>query len=60
MIVIIIAAISTWLLPAGEYNNLSVNGKSFVITSPSGENTLPLTQKTEVHAHSHAGRKKWR
>jgi uncharacterized ion transporter superfamily protein YfcC len=25
MIVVVIAAISTWLLPAGQYNKLSVN-----------------------------------
>ena len=46
MVVIIIAAISTWLLPAGQYNKLSVNGQSFVMTTPSAEINLPLTQKT--------------
>jgi len=47
MIVIVLAAIATWLLPAGQYNKISVgNGQSFVVTMPSGETTLPLTQKT--------------
>jgi len=47
MVVIIIAAASTWLLPAGQYNKLSVqNGQSFTLTSPAGDLSLPLTQKT--------------
>ena len=46
IIVIILAAICTWLLPAGQYNKLSVSGPSFSMTTPSGEVTLPLTQKT--------------
>ena len=33
MIVIIIAAVCTWLLPAGEYNKLSVSGQSFTLVS---------------------------
>ena len=44
--VIIIAAIGTWLLPAGQYNKLAVNGQSFSMTTDSSEVTLPLTQKT--------------
>ncbi len=44
--VIIIAAISTWLLPAGQYNKLSVNGNSFTMLTDSNEVSLPLTQKT--------------
>jgi uncharacterized ion transporter superfamily protein YfcC len=45
--VIIIAAVSTWLLPAGQYNKLAVqNGQSFTLTSPTGDASLPLTQKT--------------
>jgi len=46
MIVIILAAICTWLLPAGEYNKLSVHENSFVKVTDSGEISLPLTQKT--------------
>jgi uncharacterized ion transporter superfamily protein YfcC len=30
MIVIIIAAIATWLVPAGRYDTLSYNEKSFI------------------------------
>jgi len=46
MVVIILSAIATWLLPAGAYNKLSANEKSFVLTSLSGDTDLPLTQKT--------------
>jgi len=44
--VIILAAISTWLLPAGQYNKLSVSGQSFSMITDSSEIKLPLTQKT--------------
>src|SRR6186713_2594176 len=46
MIVIILAAIATWLLPAGQYNKLSATDNSFVLTTPSGNVDLPLAQKT--------------
>lgn len=46
MIVIILAAISTWLLPAGQYNKLSVTGKTFTMVTDTNEFALPLTQKT--------------
>ena len=46
MIVIILAAIATWLLPAGQYNKLSAGDRAFVLTTPSGDIDLPLTQKT--------------
>ncbi|MBK0383959.1 YfcC family protein [Pedobacter sp. SD-b] len=47
MLVIIVAAISTWLLPAGEYSKLTVEGnKSFVISSPNKSYSLPFKQKT--------------
>ena len=46
MIVIILAAISTWLLPAGQYNKLSVADKNFKMVTDSNEITLPLTQHT--------------
>ena len=46
MIVIILAAISTWILPAGQYSKLtSENNKAFVITSKTNTVSLPLTQK---------------
>jgi uncharacterized ion transporter superfamily protein YfcC len=46
MMVIILAAIGTWLLPAGQYNKLSVTGKTFTMVTDSNEIALPLTQKT--------------
>lgn len=46
MIVIILAAICTWLLPAGQYNKLSANEKTFTMVTDTGEIQLPLTQKT--------------
>lgn len=46
MVVIILAAIATWLLPAGQYNKLSAGERSFVLTTPSADVDLPLTQKT--------------
>jgi uncharacterized ion transporter superfamily protein YfcC len=47
MIVIVFAAICTWLCPAGQYDKLAVsNGNAFVLTTPGGEVSLPYTQKT--------------
>ncbi|RZK56608.1 MAG: YfcC family protein, partial [Pedobacter sp.] len=47
MCVIIIAAISTWLLPAGQYSKLTNNdNKTFVVNSKTGSTALPFTQKT--------------
>ena len=46
MMVIILAAVGTWLLPAGQYNKLSVTGKTFTMVTDAGETTLPLSQQT--------------
>ena len=46
MIVIILAAVGTWLLPAGQYNKLSVSGKTFSVATDTSEIALPLTQQT--------------
>ncbi|MEO6685582.1 MAG: hypothetical protein ABIN24_06440 [Dyadobacter sp.] len=47
MIVVVFAAISTWLLPAGQYDKLSSeNNKAILIKSASGEIKLPFTQHT--------------
>lgn len=47
MMVIVLAAISTWLIPAGQYSKLSVDdNKAFVVTSVSGTKRLPFTQHT--------------
>jgi len=44
MLVIILAAISTWILPAGQYSKLSNdNNKAFVITSTTGTTALTFT-----------------
>lgn len=46
MIVIILSAACTWIIPAGQYHKLIVSGQSFSIVSDSSEIILPLTQKT--------------
>ncbi len=46
MIVILLAAVSTWLLPAGEYAKLQKDGSTFLLTTDSSSVSLPLTQKT--------------
>jgi len=46
MVVTLLAAASTWLLPAGQYSKLSVNGNFFVFSSIKSTASLPLTQKT--------------
>ena len=47
MVAIILAAIATWLLPAGQYDKLSAdNSASFKISSASDISTLPFTQQT--------------
>src|ERR1700744_5423596 len=45
-LVIIIAALATWLMPAGEYNTLSYGNGSFTVTSATGDKTVPCTQHT--------------
>jgi len=44
--VIILAAIATFLLPAGQYNKLSVTGKTFTMVTDTSEISLPLNQAT--------------
>ena len=46
MLVIILAAITTWLLPAGQYAKLETAEGSFIATSDNATVSLPLTQKT--------------
>jgi uncharacterized ion transporter superfamily protein YfcC len=47
MVVIIIAAIATWLVPAGKYSTLSASDSSaFTVAAADGNNaSLPFTQK---------------
>ncbi|HNJ58791.1 MAG TPA: hypothetical protein PLH33_07120, partial [Chitinophagaceae bacterium] len=51
LLVTIIAAIATWLLPAGTYNKLSVSEKNFVINSNGINTHVPLTQNTLDSLH---------
>lgn len=45
MIVIVIAAIATFLIPAGQYQRLSyTSGNSFTIIDKDGETSVPFTQ----------------
>lgn len=47
MLVIVLAAVATWLIPSGRYNRLSyTEGSSFVYNSPDGDQALPFTQHT--------------
>ena len=47
MVVIIFAAIATWLVPAGQYNTLTYKeNDGFVMKTPGGDISLPSTQKT--------------
>lgn len=47
MCVIILAALCTWLIPAGKYNTISyLEGKSFQYTTSSGDTTLNFSQAT--------------
>ena len=46
MLVIVLAAVSTWLLPAGQYSKLAAQENAFVITSSSIITKLPFTQHT--------------
>lgn len=47
MFVIILAAVATWILPAGQYSKLTNdNNKAFLITSKDGSSSVPFTQRT--------------
>ena len=51
MIIIIVAALATWLVPAGRYNTLSFENNSFKYNTDSSEINLPFTQKTPDSLH---------
>lgn len=52
VIVILIAAAATWLLPAGEYNKLSyVDPNGFSMSTANGDKALPFTQHTLDSLH---------
>ncbi|MFZ1703023.1 MAG: hypothetical protein WAT79_01685 [Saprospiraceae bacterium] len=46
MMVIILAALATWLIPAGKYEKLEVRNNAFFLLHAQGEKKLPLTQQT--------------
>ncbi len=48
MIVVVAAAMGTWVIPAGQYNKLSAaeGNTAFIISSPAGPVTLPFSQHT--------------
>jgi len=46
MIVIVIAALATWLVPAGRYNTISYEVNHFKFNTDSSEIILPFAQKT--------------
>jgi uncharacterized ion transporter superfamily protein YfcC len=47
MIVIVLAAVATWAIPAGQYDRLSyTEGGSFTYSGTGGDKQLPLTQST--------------
>ncbi|HVX28600.1 MAG TPA: hypothetical protein VHB70_19780 [Parafilimonas sp.] len=47
MVAIVLAAMATWVLPAGTYSKLSATGnQSFKMSSTSGDISLPFTQHT--------------
>jgi uncharacterized ion transporter superfamily protein YfcC len=51
MIVIIIAALATWLVPAGRYNTLSFENNTFKYNTDSSQIILPFTQTTLDSLH---------
>jgi uncharacterized ion transporter superfamily protein YfcC len=48
VLVIILASVCTWIIPAGEYTKLKydADAKHFLVLSPDGDTTLPATQST--------------
>ena len=51
MMVIVLAAIATWIIPAGENKKLSEANNSFVVTTSDSSVSLPLTQHTLDSIH---------
>lgn len=46
MLVILLAAVATWIIPPGQYNRVSYNGEVLELISDSGKISLPATQHT--------------
>ncbi len=49
--VIVLAAICTWLIPAGKYNTIKYTGSSFSVNHDSVDVAVPLTQHTLDSLH---------
>jgi uncharacterized ion transporter superfamily protein YfcC len=61
MVVIIIAALATILIPAGQYNRLAyAEGNSFKLITKDGESELPFTQQTLDNLHIKISLEKFR
>jgi uncharacterized ion transporter superfamily protein YfcC len=47
MAIIVLAAIATWLIPAGKYNTIAkAGGESFTLSTPKGDTSLAFNQHT--------------
>lgn len=46
MLIVVVAAMATWLMPAGQYDNLSYENNAFVVTASGKQTHFPFTQKT--------------
>ncbi|WP_345953653.1 hypothetical protein [Mucilaginibacter sp. PAMB04168] len=51
MVVIILAALATWLVPAGKFYTLTYSAPNFVLNKNGTEVQLPVTQKTLDSLH---------
>ena len=61
MIITVLAAIATWLMPAGRYNKLSNKANDhFVLTTENGTMDIPFSQKTLDSLHILIGLEKFR
>lgn len=50
-LVIVIAAVATWIMPAGEYDTLSYSNRAFSMSTPTGDKALPASQRTLDSLH---------
>jgi len=46
MLVIIIAAVATWVVPAGRYDTVTYSENSFLVTTDSNSVSLPFAKHT--------------
>src|ERR1700681_3156953 len=61
MIITVLAALASWLMPAGKYDKLSNKENSrFVLTTEKGNLDLPFSQKTLDSLHILTGLEKFK